>query len=271
MGAGGLHNKARYCLHTLMGLAAKRIISVLVFAGGWAIAAVRTTLDLIGWSTAPDDLGVAMTRVDQVLAYIASLPWWVPWGFALASTMWLMWVSWPRHHTQALSGASSQMDPPPTVQRAPSGSGGKPLSEFNTGSIFFVSAEISLADLAGGHMELELIGFNGSDRRIRFKGVSGCLTATIDKAEVSCEHSAEIVRNAAEDDVHPYQEFRVTVRQELTQEVRADVQNLPDGKNIKFHLSGIILSLAILPDNETWTLPIKRDVTMERVTRAVMS
>lgn len=28
-----------------------------------------------------------------------TLPWWVPWFVALISTMWLMWVSWPRPHS----------------------------------------------------------------------------------------------------------------------------------------------------------------------------
>ncbi|MER9831206.1 hypothetical protein NKJ51_22995 [Mesorhizobium sp. M0134] len=74
----------------------KRLASFVVAAGGWMLLGVRTALDLVGWSTAPDDVGVAMTRLDQILAWIIGLPWGVPWGFALISTMWLMWVSWPR-------------------------------------------------------------------------------------------------------------------------------------------------------------------------------
>ncbi|MFC3322320.1 hypothetical protein [Mesorhizobium cantuariense] len=77
---------------------------------------VRTALDLVGWSTAPDDVGVAMTRLDQILSWIIGLPWGVPWGFALISTMWLMWVSWPRAAPAVGTkrGASNQ----PTIEPA---------------------------------------------------------------------------------------------------------------------------------------------------------
>lgn len=53
-------------------------------------------LDLIGYSTVPDDATVAATRLDQFLGWLMTVPWWVVFGFALVSTMWLMWVSWPR-------------------------------------------------------------------------------------------------------------------------------------------------------------------------------
>lgn len=78
------------------GDAFKRLASYAIVAGGWLIAGVRTALDLIGWSTAPDDVAVAESRLDQILIWLLSLPLWLPWGFALIATLWLMWVSWPR-------------------------------------------------------------------------------------------------------------------------------------------------------------------------------
>jgi hypothetical protein len=54
-------------------------------------------LDLIGYSTAPEDMEVAQDRLDQFVGWLLSVPWWVVLGFALVSTLWLMWVSWPRH------------------------------------------------------------------------------------------------------------------------------------------------------------------------------
>ena len=94
----------------MVNLALKRLASILLFASGWIIAAIRTTLDLIGWSTAPDDVKVAMTRLDQFFAWLLAVPWWIPWGFVLLSTLWLMWVSWPR---QAPIGSPSIASPPP--------------------------------------------------------------------------------------------------------------------------------------------------------------
>lgn len=52
-------------------------------------------LDLIGYATVPDDVEVAKTRLDQALGFFLSIPWWALLGFALISTLWLMWVSWP--------------------------------------------------------------------------------------------------------------------------------------------------------------------------------
>jgi hypothetical protein len=72
-----------------------RVASVFLTAGGWLLAGVRTVLDLIGYSTAPDDLTVARARLDQFFVWLLSVPWWAVWGFALLSTLWLMWVSWP--------------------------------------------------------------------------------------------------------------------------------------------------------------------------------
>ncbi|UJW73745.1 hypothetical protein [Rhizobium sp. SL42] len=53
-------------------------------------------LDLIGWSTAPDDVHVFGRRIDQLLDLVFLAPWWLPWVFAFFSTGFLMWVSWPR-------------------------------------------------------------------------------------------------------------------------------------------------------------------------------
>lgn len=79
----------------MMGSFLKRIGSIVLVAGGWLLAILRFALDLVGWSTVPDDVNVAMSRVDQFLTWLLSLPWEVPWGFALLSTLWLIWVSWP--------------------------------------------------------------------------------------------------------------------------------------------------------------------------------
>jgi hypothetical protein len=83
-----------------MKLIVGRILSALFTAGGWLLAGARTVLDLIGYSTAPEDVGVAQARLDQFLGWLLSVPWWAVWGFALVSTMWFIWVSWPRQGTE---------------------------------------------------------------------------------------------------------------------------------------------------------------------------
>lgn len=99
-----------------MGNLVKRLASIFLAVGGWLVAGVRTTLDLVGWSTAPEDMGVAMTRLDHFLLWLLSLPWWVPWGFALVSTLWLTWVSWPRQSLATTNSDKSQDDRPAPTQ-----------------------------------------------------------------------------------------------------------------------------------------------------------
>jgi hypothetical protein len=57
-----------------------RILSAFLTAGGWLIAGARTVLDLIGYSTAPDDVGTAQTRLGQFLDWLLSVPWWSVWA-----------------------------------------------------------------------------------------------------------------------------------------------------------------------------------------------
>ncbi len=73
-----------------------RFTSGIAVAGGWVLLGARTMLDLIGYSTIPEDVAVAKTRLDQALGLLFSVPWWAIFAFCLASTLWLIWVSWPK-------------------------------------------------------------------------------------------------------------------------------------------------------------------------------
>jgi hypothetical protein len=72
------------------------MISAVLMAGGWVLAGARLVLDLIGYSTAPEDVGVARTRLEQALDLLLATPWWAILGVALIMTLWLMWLSWPQ-------------------------------------------------------------------------------------------------------------------------------------------------------------------------------
>jgi hypothetical protein len=76
-----------------MGTFIKRFWQFIVTAVVWAFAAFRIGLDLIGWSTAPDDVGVAVTRADKFLEWMYSLPWWGPLGAAVLLSAWVIWVN----------------------------------------------------------------------------------------------------------------------------------------------------------------------------------
>jgi|GEM_PF-5865821 len=71
-----------------------RIISWAATACFWVLVGVRTMLDLIGYSTIPDDAKIALGRLDDFFLWLLSVPWWGVFGFALVASMWLMWVSW---------------------------------------------------------------------------------------------------------------------------------------------------------------------------------
>lgn len=75
-----------------MKLASGRILSALITAGGWLLTGARIVLDAVGYSTAPEDLGVFTSRAVLLLT---AMPWWGYLIFALVSTLWLMRVSWP--------------------------------------------------------------------------------------------------------------------------------------------------------------------------------
>jgi hypothetical protein len=103
-----------------MKLATGRIVSIAITAGLWMLTGVRSVLDLIGYSTIPEDLGVAKTRLDQFFGWLVSAPWWAVLGVALLSTMWLAWVSWPRQIKQVDAAASSEAPQQPPPERADS-------------------------------------------------------------------------------------------------------------------------------------------------------
>lgn len=93
-----------------MGIVFKRILSFVVPAILFLLAGVRLALDVIGWSTAPDDVEVARDRTMQILTWIASLPSWLPIAAASGLTAWLMYTSWPRP-AQIRDGASLAKGP----------------------------------------------------------------------------------------------------------------------------------------------------------------
>lgn len=88
-----------------------RIVSALLIVGSLLLAITRAVLDVIDYSTVTEDVTIAQTRLDQFFIWLLSLPWGVPWGFALISTVSLIWVSWPRQVTAASQADDDKINP----------------------------------------------------------------------------------------------------------------------------------------------------------------
>lgn len=97
----GLRNSGVHGYYYTMGRALGRIASVLIVVTGWMMFIIRLVLDIIGYSTVPEDIEVARTRFDQALDLLLSAPWWAFFVFAMFSTVSLMWFSWPRQISAA--------------------------------------------------------------------------------------------------------------------------------------------------------------------------
>ena len=84
-----------------MGAAIKRLAIYIVPVLFGFIFLLRLCLDLVGWSTVPDDLDVAMTRLDQALGLVLSFPWPILFLLAVGAQAWLMYATWPSAQTTA--------------------------------------------------------------------------------------------------------------------------------------------------------------------------
>ena len=151
-----------------MGLTSKRLLSYAFFSIGWLVSGVKLTLDVIGWSTAPEDTSVALGRSMLLLNWLASLPSWIPDVSAIALTMWLMFMSWPRAQTTNAVGNQSA-----ALNLAPVTSSSTPVK-----ILFSIHYDISTA---GTKVNREIERFPGSGSmgmptRSRFDAETACLS-----------------------------------------------------------------------------------------------
>ena len=85
-----------------------RILSAFMMAVWWLLVGAKGVLDAIGYSTAPEDIEVVQTRLDQFIGWLLTVPWWVLLGIAFASTVFLIWVSWPRQQSAVESNRKEE-------------------------------------------------------------------------------------------------------------------------------------------------------------------
>lgn len=105
-GVGGLHlSRELLQISDIM----KRIIGqILTWMGVLAVfglSVIRTSLDIVGYSTAQSDASGLPLAAQAALTWLLSLPWWIPWGTFLLAFMWLAWWSWTPDHIATSNAA----------------------------------------------------------------------------------------------------------------------------------------------------------------------
>lgn len=169
-----------------MGLFVSRVLSFALLALGWVLAGVRWVLDLIGYSTAPNDAAVARGLLEQFLVWLMSLPWWLPWGFAFASTMWLIWVSWPRQRAVAAGSpeesvnkkaADESQRPTSTPEQDDSGAVAEEADVIPFADRLYVGQHYAFKEkLEAEHIfGLTFLCFNGNEGGIVIAGINGTI------------------------------------------------------------------------------------------------
>jgi hypothetical protein len=103
-----------------MGITIKRLLGTFATGALWILCGVRLALDIIGWSTAPDDVKVAKGRAVELLNWVAQLPAWMPYMVATVLTMWMLYTS----RSVAIVGAPVQ-----SIQKGPEA---KKISRFSS-------------------------------------------------------------------------------------------------------------------------------------------
>lgn len=100
----------------------QRILAILGFLASAVLSGARMVLDVIGYSTLPEDAGVAAGRLDQFVAWLLSMPWWAPVGMTFILTVILIFFPPPRANRPAAAhvqraedqpAGPSRIDPPP--------------------------------------------------------------------------------------------------------------------------------------------------------------
>jgi hypothetical protein len=152
-----------------MKIAIGRFASFLITAGSWVVLAFKLVLDIIGYSTVPEDAAVAQTRMEQFLGWLLTVPWWAVIGVVVVFTISLMWLSWPRNVGPC---ESSQ----PFIKK----------EKIEVDNVIYkeISASVPLIEGTVAYKDLDkrypkamfyFTIFNGTGKRIKIMSVTGCV------------------------------------------------------------------------------------------------
>ena len=213
-------------------------------------------LDLIGWSTAPDDVPVFGQRLDQLLDVVFLAPWWLPWGFAFFATGLLMFVSWPREKSFVGNPPAQTPDqlPIPTLK-----------SEGLYVGVTTVDAQ-NVEDTL--EITIRMLCFNGTGETIFAQSVNGHVlaTETVDGKEIPLGElpPAWLSEKYKTDSFPAYREFTVALQQRVPKTIANSIKILGTrGMSLNLEEVNVIIASEERP-NETARLPVWDGIKISR-------
>lgn len=154
--------------------AAGRILSYIAVAFGWLLFAVRVTLDLVGWSTFPEDIKVATTRASQIFDIISSVSISIIFIALSLLTALLIWYSFTHnnrknfHNSEVITVDSNKKE----FLKKPS---------LNIEEIYTQRIHLNFSKFWNEYyIEVAIMGFNGSESEISFAGIAGQIEYNIE-------------------------------------------------------------------------------------------
>lgn len=229
-------------------------------------------LDLIGYSTASDDALVAQGIVHQILVWEMSLPLWVPWGFALITTMWLMWVSWPRATISSRPEQDLRKLAPTDQYEIIDNTSVEPAAsslEANDDASFDESKNVvnnmpfdqglyvGIITISNDKLDSDSVinitfrCFNGTNSDFLIRNTSGQMKLDIHKSreEIYDDILPLPAMTAVNDGIGKiWDESRVAFEQRIPKEISSDFASFSRTHNVWLNLEG--LSIWISPDND---------------------
>jgi hypothetical protein len=251
-----------------------RILSGLATAGVWLLLGGRSVLDIIGYSTLPDDTKVAADRLDAFFMWLLGLPWWATLGFALASTMWLMWVSWPRSTQRvaaelAFSGQTERAGETDAGE-APPGLVFPASSSFEEKGLYVGSIAVSTGKLAEERViEITARCFNGTGSPIFVHRAEGAITAKEGRGG-SAHDVGELPvpwlkDEPNTDNIAAFSEFPVVLEQRVPGEIARRILDMDSTYSISFDLGALRIRVgSTLSRDHLVDLPLWDGVSISR-------
>ena len=225
-------------------------------------------LDWIGYSTAPDDAEVAKSLVEKVLIWIMALPWWVPWGFALITTMWLMWISWPRPQKareRAIDDAMQQevrVDGTHEIEAKP------PPKEADVG--FHQRVYVGWTQVSKGRLktdrviEVAFFCFNGNDEDILIHNSKGSVKIALTDPDGQKRKPVKLPPAPLTEGSEPetrkksLSEFVIAIEQRLDPETVENLCGLEGDDNAYLYFDELQIRMSKFGDRNDWaTLPLQ--------------
>ncbi len=137
----------------------------------------RFALDVVGWSTAPDDLGVAVSRLDQFFSWLMTIPVWMPFAGAVLLSLALASLSLVNRPRASYVRAEQTI-----VENETRASAEEPILGVKPreSSMYVGEMRVSARHAADLHMiEITARCFNGSSENLTIVGVTGHIEVSL--------------------------------------------------------------------------------------------